>query len=143
MLAGDAVHVHSPAGGQGMNTGMMAAHNLGWKLALVASGRAPEPLLDTYAEERVDRRTIRLHAALRSTHTSWCYQLTWMSDSLESCRTKFSSHAAWTGPARRISFDRTDTSLPRTLPASRRIWPLSFTVRQSDDSSRLSAQTTG
>ena len=40
-LTGDAVHIHSPAGGQGMNTGIMDAHNLGWKLALVASGRAP------------------------------------------------------------------------------------------------------
>jgi 2-polyprenyl-6-methoxyphenol hydroxylase-like FAD-dependent oxidoreductase len=52
VLAGDAVHVHSPAGGQGMNTGMMDAHNLGWKLALVASAKAPETLLDTYGEER-------------------------------------------------------------------------------------------
>ncbi|HYB49441.1 MAG TPA: FAD-dependent monooxygenase, partial [Streptosporangiaceae bacterium] len=39
LLAGDAVHIHSPAGGQGMNTGIMDAHNLAWKLALVASGR--------------------------------------------------------------------------------------------------------
>jgi 4,5-epoxidase len=52
MLAGDAVHIHSPAGGQGMNTGIMDAHNLAWKLALVASGRSPERLLDTYSEER-------------------------------------------------------------------------------------------
>ena len=52
MLAGDAVHIHSPAGGQGMNTGIMDAHNLGWKLALVASGRSPEGLLDTYGAER-------------------------------------------------------------------------------------------
>jgi len=52
MIAGDAVHVHSPAGGQGMNTGMMDAHNVGWKLALVASGRAPDELLDTYGQER-------------------------------------------------------------------------------------------
>jgi 2-polyprenyl-6-methoxyphenol hydroxylase-like FAD-dependent oxidoreductase len=52
MLAGDAVHVHSPAGGQGMNTGMMDAHNLGWKLALVASGCASHELLDTYGDER-------------------------------------------------------------------------------------------
>lgn len=52
MLAGDAVHVHSPAGGQGMNTGIMDAHNLAWKLALVASGHSPEWLLDTYGEER-------------------------------------------------------------------------------------------
>jgi 2-polyprenyl-6-methoxyphenol hydroxylase-like FAD-dependent oxidoreductase len=52
MLAGDAVHIHSPAGGQGMNTGIMDAHNLGWKMALVASGRSPDGLLDTYGQER-------------------------------------------------------------------------------------------
>ena len=48
LLAGDAVHIHTPAGGQGMNTGITDAHNLGWKLALVAAGRAPGQLLDTY-----------------------------------------------------------------------------------------------
>jgi 2-polyprenyl-6-methoxyphenol hydroxylase-like FAD-dependent oxidoreductase len=53
LLAGDAAHIHSPAGGQGMNTGMMDAHNLAWKLALVADGRAPDALLDTYGQERV------------------------------------------------------------------------------------------
>ncbi len=52
LLAGDAVHIHTPAGGQGMNTGITDAHNLGWKLALVAAGRAPDPLLDTYGAER-------------------------------------------------------------------------------------------
>jgi 2-polyprenyl-6-methoxyphenol hydroxylase-like FAD-dependent oxidoreductase len=52
LLAGDAVHVHTPAAGQGMNTGIMDAHNLGWKLALVASGEAPDWLLETYGEER-------------------------------------------------------------------------------------------
>ena len=46
-LAGDAAHIHSPAGGQGMNTGMVDAHNLSWKLALVAEGRAPDGLLDS------------------------------------------------------------------------------------------------
>ncbi|WP_167131782.1 FAD-dependent monooxygenase [Paramicrobacterium chengjingii] len=51
-LAGDAAHVHTPAGGQGMNTGIQDAYNLGWKLASVLSG-APEPLLDTYEEERM------------------------------------------------------------------------------------------
>jgi 2-polyprenyl-6-methoxyphenol hydroxylase-like FAD-dependent oxidoreductase len=53
LLAGDAVHIHSPAGGQGMNTGIMDAHNLGWKLALVVSGRAPDALLDSYGTERL------------------------------------------------------------------------------------------
>jgi 2-polyprenyl-6-methoxyphenol hydroxylase-like FAD-dependent oxidoreductase len=52
LLAGDAVHIHSPAGGQGLNTGIMDAHNLGWKLALVAAGRAPDALLDSYGSER-------------------------------------------------------------------------------------------
>jgi len=52
LLAGDAAHVHSPAGGQGMNTGMQDAYNLAWKLALVRAGRARESLLDTYSSER-------------------------------------------------------------------------------------------
>ncbi|NJP93640.1 hypothetical protein HCN51_30075 [Nonomuraea sp. FMUSA5-5] len=50
-LAGDAAHVHPPAGGQGLNTGVQDAYNLGWKLARVLAG-APEALLDTYEEER-------------------------------------------------------------------------------------------
>lgn len=52
ILAGDAAHIHSPAGGQGMNTGMQDAYNLGWKLALVHRGRALDSLLDTYGDER-------------------------------------------------------------------------------------------
>ncbi|WP_411348773.1 FAD-dependent monooxygenase [Paenibacillus sp. WLX2291] len=52
LLAGDAAHIHSPVGGQGMNTGMQDAFNLGWKLALVCQGRADEMLLDSYEEER-------------------------------------------------------------------------------------------
>jgi 2-polyprenyl-6-methoxyphenol hydroxylase-like FAD-dependent oxidoreductase len=51
-LAGDAAHVHSPAGAQGMNTGIQDAWNLGWKLALVTRGMADEALLDTYETER-------------------------------------------------------------------------------------------
>ncbi|MEH3145567.1 MAG: FAD-dependent monooxygenase [Methylobacterium frigidaeris] len=51
-LAGDAAHIHSPAGGQGMNTGMQDAINLAWKLAMVARGQAAEPLLDSYSPER-------------------------------------------------------------------------------------------
>ncbi|MFF9284705.1 FAD-dependent monooxygenase [Streptomyces griseosporeus] len=52
LLAGDAAHVHSPFGGQGLNLGIGDAMNLGWKLAAVARGRAPETLLDTYTAER-------------------------------------------------------------------------------------------
>jgi bifunctional hydroxylase/dehydrase len=51
-LAGDAAHIHLPAGGQGMNTSIQDAVNLGWKLASVVRGRAPEALLDTYHGER-------------------------------------------------------------------------------------------
>ncbi|MFE5028127.1 FAD-dependent monooxygenase [Streptomyces sp. NPDC056656] len=52
LLAGDAAHVHTPAGGQGMNTGLQDAANLGWKLAAVVNGRAGDALLDTYEAER-------------------------------------------------------------------------------------------
>jgi 2-polyprenyl-6-methoxyphenol hydroxylase-like FAD-dependent oxidoreductase len=52
LLAGDAAHVHSPVGGQGLNTGMQDAVNLGWKLAQVVKGISPERLLDTYQGER-------------------------------------------------------------------------------------------
>ncbi len=52
LLAGDAAHVHSPAGGQGLNTGMQDAYNLGWKLAGMLSG-ADESLIDSYEAERL------------------------------------------------------------------------------------------
>jgi 2-polyprenyl-6-methoxyphenol hydroxylase-like FAD-dependent oxidoreductase len=61
LLAGDAAHVHSPHGGQGLNTGVQDAVNLGWKLAQVVSGTSPETLLDTYHAERhpVGARVLR------------------------------------------------------------------------------------
>jgi 2-polyprenyl-6-methoxyphenol hydroxylase-like FAD-dependent oxidoreductase len=52
-LLGDAAHIHSPAGAQGMNTGLQDAYNLAWKLALVVQGRADVALLDTYEQERI------------------------------------------------------------------------------------------
>jgi len=60
-LAGDAAHIHSPAGGQGMNTGFQDASNLAWKLALVHQGKADPLLLDTYEVERqhVARRLLK------------------------------------------------------------------------------------
>ncbi|MFJ7204716.1 FAD-dependent oxidoreductase [Streptomyces sp. NPDC098789] len=67
-LAGDAAHVHSPAGGQGMNTGLQDAANLSWKLTAVLLGRAPDPeaLLDSYEGERhpVGRLVLRGSGAL-------------------------------------------------------------------------------
>ncbi len=52
LLAGDAAHVHHPIGGQGLNTGLQDAVNLGWKLAQVVNGTAPDSVLDTYHAER-------------------------------------------------------------------------------------------
>jgi 2-polyprenyl-6-methoxyphenol hydroxylase-like FAD-dependent oxidoreductase len=52
-LAGDAAHIHTPAGGQGMNTGIQDAYNLAWKMALVLKGSAHEQILATYNEERL------------------------------------------------------------------------------------------
>jgi len=72
LLAGDAAHVHSPVGGQGLNLGMQDAVNLGWKLALVVRGTSPESLLDTYHSERhpigarVLRNTMAITAIDRS-----------------------------------------------------------------------------
>src|SRR5438094_1517517 len=72
LLAGDAAHVHYPVGGQGLNTGVQDAVNLGWKLASVVKGRSPDSLLDTYHAERhpvaarVLRNTIAQVALLRA-----------------------------------------------------------------------------
>jgi 2-polyprenyl-6-methoxyphenol hydroxylase-like FAD-dependent oxidoreductase len=65
-LAGDAAHVHSPAGGQGMNTGLQDAANLGWKLAAVVHGRAGDELLDSYHDERrpVGRMVLQMSGGL-------------------------------------------------------------------------------
>jgi hypothetical protein len=52
LLAGDAAHIHSPVGGQGLNLGVQDAVNLGWKLAQVVKGTSPDSLLDTYHAER-------------------------------------------------------------------------------------------
>jgi 2-polyprenyl-6-methoxyphenol hydroxylase-like FAD-dependent oxidoreductase len=66
LLAGDAAHVHSPAGGQGMNTGLQDAANLGWKLAATVQRWAPDGLLDTYESERhpVGRLVLRSSGAI-------------------------------------------------------------------------------
>jgi 2-polyprenyl-6-methoxyphenol hydroxylase-like FAD-dependent oxidoreductase len=71
LLAGDAAHVHSPIGGQGLNTGVQDAVNLGWKLAQVVKGVSPDSLLDTYHVERhpigarVLRNTMAMVALMR------------------------------------------------------------------------------
>ncbi len=65
LLAGDAAHVHAPAGGQGLNIGVQDAVNLGWKLAQVVNGTSPEDLLDTYHAERhpIGARVLQLTMA--------------------------------------------------------------------------------
>jgi len=67
LLAGDAAHIHSPIGGQGMNTGVGDAENLAWKLALVLAGRADPALLDTYTAER---RPLATRVVRRTTTTT-------------------------------------------------------------------------
>ena len=75
LLAGDAAHVHYPAGGQGLNIGVQDAVNLGWKLAQVVHGTSPESLLDTYEAERhpvaarVLRNTMAQTALMRPADT--------------------------------------------------------------------------
>jgi hypothetical protein len=70
-LAGDAAHIHSPAGGQGMNTGMQDAFNLSWKLAEVIQGDAGDALLDSYNAERhpVGKRVIDFTSTLTKVGT--------------------------------------------------------------------------
>ena len=70
-VAGDAAHIHSPVGGQGLNTSVQDAHNLAWKLALVVAGEADESLLDTYDAERgpVAHSVIRMTNSLTNVLT--------------------------------------------------------------------------
>lgn len=67
LLAGDAAHVHSPVGGQGLNLGVQDAVNLGWKLARVVAGTAPVDLLDTYHAERHPIAARALHHTMAQT----------------------------------------------------------------------------
>lgn len=70
LLAGDSAHIHSPIGGQGLNAGVQDAVNLGWKLAEVVKGTAPDSLLDTYHDERhpVGARVLQLTMAQVALH---------------------------------------------------------------------------
>ena len=65
-LLGDAAHIHSPMGGQGMNTGLQDAYNLAWKLALVVNGQADDALLDSYGAERLPVAQRLLHSTDRA-----------------------------------------------------------------------------
>ena len=96
LLAGDAAHIHSPAGGQGMNTGLQDAANLSWRLARVAHGRLSDDALDSYQRERhpVGRRVLRassglLHLAMLTHPVS-----RWTRDHLGVALTRFPPTAA-------------------------------------------------
>src|SRR5437764_7229472 len=97
LLAGDAAHVHPPVGGQGLNTGVQDAVNLGWKLAQVVAATSPESLLDTYGAERhpvaarVLRNTMAQTALLRADERS------------EALRDTMSELLAMDEPRRRIA----------------------------------------
>lgn len=78
-LIGDAAHIHSPVGGQGMNTGLQDAYNLGWKLAAVVNGQIKSSILGTYAAERMPVAKELLHTTDRVfniiTSRSWASKL--------------------------------------------------------------------
>jgi len=84
LVAGDAAHVHSPAGGQGMNTGIHDAFNLGWKLAMVAQGQSSPDLLDSYQAERVPiaEGVLALTHGLVKTFTMTSPRKRWLRDHL-------------------------------------------------------------
>ena len=96
LLAGDAAHVHSPVGGQGLNTGVQDAVNLGWKLAQVVKGISPESLLDTYHDERhpVAARVLR--------NTMAQVALTHVDDRTEALRDSVSELLSMDEPRRRF-----------------------------------------
>lgn len=72
-LAGDAAHIHSPSGGQGITTGVQDAYNLAWKLGLVLRGGASEALLETYEEERLPIAREVLKTTDRNTKLMWTH----------------------------------------------------------------------
>ncbi|GAB1814359.1 FAD-dependent monooxygenase [Mycobacterium sp. MUNTM1] len=97
LLAGDAAHVHFPIGGQGLNTGMQDAMNLGWKLAHVINGTSPEMLLDTYHTERHPVAANVLHNTMAQT------ALNGSGARIDALRDAVSELIALDGPRRRIA----------------------------------------
>ncbi len=97
LLAGDAAHVHSPVGGQGLNTGVQDAVNLGWKLAQVVKRISPESLLDTYHAERhpVGARVLRTTMAQVA--------LMRVDDRIEALRDSVSELLSMEGPRKRFA----------------------------------------
>lgn len=120
-LAGDAAHVHTPAGGQGMNTGLQDAANLSWKLAQVTGGHAGPELLDTYQSERhpVGRAVLRSSGGivrLAMAKRPWELAL----------RTALTTVLDHVGPARRRMLGQL-TGIGYKYPAPRSAHPLTGT----------------
>lgn len=99
LLAGDAAHIHPPQGGQGLNLGVQDAVNLGWKLARVARGLAPDKLLDSYHDERhpvgarVIANTLAQVALTRHDGTSSGCSAGWTSPTTSTATTRWSAVA--------------------------------------------------
>jgi 2-polyprenyl-6-methoxyphenol hydroxylase-like FAD-dependent oxidoreductase len=134
-LAGDAAHVHTPAGGQGMNTGLQDAANLSWKLAAVLRGHAGPELLDTYQAERhpVGRSVLRSSGGivrLAMAKRPWTLALraavTTVLDHLGPARRRATGHITGVGlryPAPRGSHRLTGTRVPdAALAGGRRLY---------------------
>jgi 2-polyprenyl-6-methoxyphenol hydroxylase-like FAD-dependent oxidoreductase len=121
-LLGDAAHVHSPMGGQGMNTGLQDAYNLAWKLALVLQGRADDALLDTYEAERMPVA----HRLLETTDRAFRYVVSsnWLAGMIRTrLASKIASLAMRSPRVRRVAFD-TVSQIGISYPSS----PLSRSV---------------
>ena len=103
LLAGDAAHIHSPAGGQGMNTGIQDAFNLGWKLAAAYRGTASETLIDSYHAERHPVAARVIEFSTRLTHLS-----TLANPVAQTLRNAVLHTATGIGPARRALADETE-----------------------------------
>ena len=97
LLAGDAAHIHSPHGGQGLNTGVQDAVNLGWKLAQVVNGTSPHTILDTYHTERHPVAARVLHNTMAQV------ALTTPDDRHDALRATFAELLAMDEPRRRIA----------------------------------------
>jgi hypothetical protein len=121
-LLGDAAHVHSPMGGQGMNTGLQDAYNLAWKLALVVQGRAADALLDSYEAERLPVA----HRLLETTDRAFRYVVSdsWLAGVIRTrVASKVASFAMRSPTVRRVAF-QTLSQIGIGYPAS----PLSRTL---------------
>jgi 2-polyprenyl-6-methoxyphenol hydroxylase-like FAD-dependent oxidoreductase len=93
LLAGDAAHVHPPDGGQGLQTGVQDAVNLGWKLAQVVEGTSPEGLLDTYHVER--HRSLPAYCETRWLRSRFAAK----TSARRRCETRCPSSSEWTSRA--------------------------------------------